>query len=148
MTTCALRSVNDVPAIFERVCGRDFRTSVLAGAQGSQDLRNVPFPRGGDVDEVEIVAGDESFEVVFAVCVNGRCLLTSLLDELGRTLALLFDDIANSIDDHLIDSEKLSEHLGATQTHGDDSETHDVVRFEADPDHRSLLPPTRLHWFL
>src|SRR4051794_35677532 len=106
MTPSSLRSVNNVPTVFESVGGRHFGTGMLSGAQRSQHLRNVPFPRRGNIDKVEIITSDESFEVAFSVCINGWCLLTSLLDELSRTRALLFHDIANGVDDYLIDRKK------------------------------------------
>src|SRR6185369_14960706 len=145
MTTRAFRSVNDVPTIFESVGRGHFSTGMLPCSQRSKHLRNMPFPRRRDVYEVEIITSDETFKVSFSVCVDAWGLLTGLLDHLRRTRALVFDNVTNSIDYYLIDSEKFSQHLGATQTNADDSKPYDVVRFEPDADHRSLLRMARLH---
>src|SRR5215216_4412948 len=103
---------------------------MLSCSQGSEHLRNMPFPRGGNVYEVEIVTSGESFKVSFSVCVDARCLLTGFLDELSRTRALVFYDIANSINDYLLNSKKFSQHLCATKTNTDDSDSDNIVRFE------------------
>src|SRR5678810_319314 len=106
MTTRALRRVNNVPTIFESVGGGHFSTGMLSGTQGSEHLRNVPFPGGGNVYEVEIITSDESFEVTFSVCVDAGCLLTSLLDHLSRTRALLLHDVTNGVNDNLVNGKK------------------------------------------
>src|ERR1041385_2357131 len=147
MTTRSFRSVNNIPTIFESVGGGHFSPGMFSGTQGGQHLRNVPFPRGGNVYEVEIITSDESFEVSFSVRVNAGCLLTGLLDHLCRTRALLFHDITNGINDYLVNSKKFSEHLRATKTNADDSKTDNVVRFKPDANHCSLLCTTSLHCF-
>src|SRR5690242_10526087 len=103
MTTRSLGRVNNVPTIFESVGGGHFSAGVLSCSQGSQHLRNMPFPRRRNVYEIEIITSDETLKVSFSVCVDAWCLLTSLLDHLGRTRALLLDNITNSTDDYLID---------------------------------------------
>src|SRR5690349_2591691 len=148
MTARALRRVNDVPTIFESVRGRHFSPGMLSGTQSREHLRNMPFPRRGNVYEVEIITSDETFEVSFSVFVDGGRLLTTLLDHLRCTHALLFHDVTNGINDHLLNGKKFSKHLRATETNADDSESYNVVRFEAEADHRPLLRTTSLHRFL
>src|SRR5690242_15141488 len=147
MSSRSFRSVDKIPAVFERVSGGNFSAGMLARTQGGERLRNVPFPRRGDVDEVKIIASDESFKISLTVRVNRRCLLTGLLDELRRTRAFVFYDVADCIHDDLIDREKLLQGLGAAQTDADDSEAHHVVRLEAHADHGSLLRATNLRCF-
>src|SRR5215212_10361703 len=148
MTTRALRCVNNVPTIFESVRGWYFSTDVLSCSQSGEHLRDMPFPRRRNVYEVEVITRDESFKISFSVCVDAGCLLTGLLDQLSRTRALFFHDITNGINDYLVNSKKFLEHLGATQTNADDSNTHSIVRFKSHADHRSLLRTTSLHRFL
>src|SRR5215213_665691 len=114
MTTRSLRSVNNIPTIFESVSRRHFGTDMLSCSQGGEHLRNMPFPGRGNIHKVKIITSDESFELSFSVRVNARCLLTGLLDQLSRTRALFFHDITDGIDDYLIDSKKFPQHLGAT----------------------------------
>ena len=84
----------------------DPATGVLSGTQGSEHLGNMPFPGRGNVYEIEIITSDESFKVSFAVGVDAWCFLTRFVDQLRRTRALLFHDIANGVNGYLIDSEK------------------------------------------
>src|SRR6185369_4204055 len=108
----------------------------------------MPFPRSGNVNEVEIVTSHEFFKVAFAVCVDAWRLLTSLLDHLRRARALLFHDVTHGVNDDLINREKFPQHVRATKTDADDSETHHVVRFKLDSDHRPLLRTSSLYCFL
>src|SRR5215212_5088603 len=114
MTTRTLRRVNNIPTIFERVRSRHFSPGVLSCSQSSEHLRSMPFPGRGNIDEIEIITRDESFEVSLSVAVDSGCFLTGLLDHLGRMRALLFHNVTDGIDNYLIDSKKFSEHLRAT----------------------------------
>src|SRR6185503_18567017 len=107
----------------------------------------VPLPWRCDVNEVEVVARDESLEVSFAVCVNAGRLLSDFLDHLRRARAFVFYDVTDGVYHDLVDGEKFSEDLGAAQADADDSEADDVVRFEVDADHGSVLRVTKLRFF-
>src|ERR1043165_2459244 len=63
MPSRRFRRVDNFPAVFERVSRRHFGAAMLARTQSSEHLRDVPFPRRRDVDEVEIVASNESFKI-------------------------------------------------------------------------------------
>src|SRR6185369_8137216 len=148
MTTGVFRSLNNVPTIFESVRGGHFSTDMLSSSQGSKDLRNMPFPRRGNIYEVDIITSDETFKVSFSGCVNTGYLLPGLLDKLSSSHALLFHHITNGIDDYFFNGKKFSQHLRATQTHANDSQTHHVMRFKPYSVHRSLPRTTSLQCFL
>ena len=63
MTTGTFRSINKLPTIFESVRGGHFSTGMLSRPQGSKDLRNMPFPRRGNIYEVDIITSDETLKV-------------------------------------------------------------------------------------
>jgi hypothetical protein len=104
----------------------------------------MPFPRRCDIDEVEIVARDESFKISLAVGVDSGSLLAGFLDHLRRARTLVTDDVTNGVNDDLINGEKLAEYLCAAQANSDDAEAHDITRFEPDADHRLPSRATNL----
>ena len=57
-------------AFFQSVHCRNFHAAMLSCVHGCQGHRRVPIPRRGDVDEVQIVAFAQIFEVMLSVVVS------------------------------------------------------------------------------
>ena len=99
----------------------------------------MPLPWCRNVDEVEIIARDESFEIVVAVCVNARSLLAGLFDHLSGAGALVFYDVADSVYDDVFDGEEFAQDFSAAEADADDAEADGVVGFESHAEHCALL---------
>ena len=93
-----LRHVHELPAFVDGHRGRDLDEDVLALLHGLEGHRDVPFPGGGDVDDVDVVAGDQLLPGVLVTEVHHGFLARLLLDVLGGALGALLDDVADGDD--------------------------------------------------
>src|SRR5690242_20796981 len=98
--------------------------------QSGKHLRYMPLPWRSNIDEIKIITTRETLEIVFAISIDCRRLLTSLLNQLRSSNTLIFDDIANGIHNHLIDRQELAKHACSTQTNADHSDSNNVSRFK------------------
>src|SRR6185369_15649411 len=103
VTSRRFGSIYKLPTVFECVGGWDFGTGVLSRCECGEHLRNMPLPGRGDVNEVEVIAHDESLEVSLAVRVDAWSFLSGFLDHLRRAGALVFHDVADGVYDDVFD---------------------------------------------
>ena len=108
-----LGGLDELPAVLDGLGGRHFGRCVLAVLHGREHHRNVPFPWGRGVDEVEVFLGAEPLEVARSVREGFRFALARFLREPLRSLRLLGNDVANRSQFDPVDTEESLDVLGA-----------------------------------
>ena len=99
MASRSFRYVDQIPAFFQRIGGRDFHTDIRdTGFHGCNRHRHVPFPRAGDDDTIEFFVVQHLFKFTFAACIYLRSRNIELGDMIQRTLDRTSLDIADSHD--------------------------------------------------
>src|SRR6185295_6648567 len=119
----------------KRICCRNLGSRMLSILQCGKHLRDMPFPRRSDVDEIKVITGCETLEVSFTICVDSRRFLTSLLNQLRGSNTFVFDYVANSIHNHLIDRQELLKRTCSPQTNTYDAQSNNIARFKLYTDH-------------
>ena len=95
-----LGGVDEIPALVYRQAAVHFDEGVLAQLHRPDGHRLVPFPRGGDIHDVEVFACDEFLPGVFVAAVDRRCPSGLLPNDLGLGLRAFGEDIAERDDFH------------------------------------------------
>ncbi len=83
--------------------------------------RDVPFPRRGDVDGVEVRLRAEAFEVEFTLGVASGARLAGLFDGVLDTFDEAWDDVANGFDPDTFEREQIPHVAEAARAHADDA---------------------------
>ena len=92
--------IDDIPALIDRQAAVHFDEGVFAQLHRADGHRLVPFPRGGDIHDVDIIPGDHFFPGVLVSAVDGRRLARLLADDLGLRLGPVVEDVADRDDFH------------------------------------------------
>ena len=92
--------VDDIPALVDRQAAVHFDEGVLAELHRPDGHRLVPFPRGGDIHDVEVIARDQFLPGVLVAAVDRRRPAGLLPHDLGLRLRAFVEDIAERDDFH------------------------------------------------
>ena len=96
----ALGSIDEFPAVGERVSDRDFDADMLACVHRGERWRYMPLPRRGDIDVINVVAFDQLLETALAFKIKGRSTLSRLLNHGLSLQDLVLHDVAQGRDPH------------------------------------------------
>ena len=89
--------IDEIPALLQCCTGGDLDGSMFAILHGADCHGNVPVPRGGDVDDVEIELG-QVLEIPFAVAEADGLCLACVRDRLLRSRHFLRYQVADRLD--------------------------------------------------
>ena len=128
MTVGALRRLDQLPAVVQGVGGGDLGGRVLAVLHGRDADGDVPPPRGGVVDQVEILLRAEALEVGLAAGVERGPGMTRLLDEVGGARGVRFADVANGGDHAAVDAHQVADVRGAHPADAHVPDAHGLER--------------------
>src|SRR5690242_2060807 len=95
---------------------------------------NVPLPRSRDVDEINVAALAEVFEIVIAAEEKCWWLLTGFLYDAAGVQAFIFDHVADCGYLHAVDTKKLVEHTGGAGADADYPDSNHRMGFELHSD--------------
>ena len=87
--------IDQLPRVIHRDGRRHFHKSVFAVLHRAQGHGNVPRPRSGDVNHINIVALNHLFPDMLGAAVNGRGFAAGLFDFAGRVPGAVFPQVAN-----------------------------------------------------
>ncbi len=93
-----LRHVHELPTLVNGNRRQDLDEGVLALGHGFEGHRHVPFPRGGHVDDVDIIALQHLLPDVLVAEIHRGLLAGDFIDVGGGALGAGFDDVADSDD--------------------------------------------------
>ena len=130
-----LARVDERPQVLERHRERAFARYVLPGLEGGEHHRHVPLPRGGRVDEVDVVALHQLFEGVVAVGMERGHRCSGVGDHLGGLLRLLGHVVAQRGDAHAWAAQKFMNEGPPAEPRADDGDAHRLVPLEGDALH-------------
>src|SRR3984893_14485825 len=134
MLASGFRSLDEVPALLQSCTGRHFDGSMLAILHDAERHRNVPVPRGGYVDDVELELG-QILEIPFALAEPCGFWLAWVCDRLLRSRHFFRHQIADRLHLHIFNCEQILQQAGTASADADNSQTHAVCRLERDTDH-------------
>ena len=127
-----LRVLDELPAIIEGHGRRHFGRGMLAVLHGGDAHRDVPFPRRGGEDEVDVLGLAQPLEVARAPAVAGRFLLPCRDDQLLHELHALLGNVADRSHAHARDRQHVADVRAALSADADkaDADLRDRRRRE------------------
>ena len=113
--------VHELPALVDGDGGGDFDEGVLALFHDLEGHRHVPLPRGGDEDDVDVVAFEHLFPRVLVAEIHRGFLAGDLLDVGSGALGPGFNDVADG-DDFGERDVRRRVHVGTPAVEADDGD--------------------------